>query len=239
MLPEDAACTIHEEKKVKVSSRTIQRWVDHYSRLVEAFSKNPEIKGGNAISVDEKHYKSKDKARWMARAICMATHFILVSDHWPDKLNYDATHFMEKIVEQLGGFPILLLSDKLRGYKKGYKNTMWAELEPTTMHIPDARINNKHINNNRHERHNGDTERRKKGSRGFNSDVPGLLVLDEIYHSFLRRHMGLGGLTPAEKAGITIPRPDKLRTMIRCAAASRFGFAQRHGMVCILTRRYF
>ena len=103
------------------------------------------------------------------------------------------------------------------------------------MHIPDAGINNKHINDNLHERHNGDTERRKKGSRGFNSDVPWLLVLDEIYRNFLRRHMGLDGLAPAEKAGITIPRPNKLRTMIRRAAASRFRFAQRHGMVCILT----
>ena len=37
--------------------------------------------------------------------------------------------------------------------------------------------------------------------------------------------MGLGGLTPAEKAGITIPGPDRLLTPIRCAAASRFNFA--------------
>ena len=36
--------------------------------------------------------------------------------------------------------------------------------------------------------------------------------------------MGLGGLTPAEKAGITIPGPDKLLTLIRCSAASRFSF---------------
>ena len=61
--------------------------------------------------------------------------------------------------------------------------------------------------------------------RGFNSDVPGLFVPDEIHHNFLRRHMGLGGLTPAEKAGIAIPGPDKMRAMIRCAAASRFSFA--------------
>ena len=31
--------------------------------------------------------------------------------------------------------------------------------------------------------------------------------------------------TPAEKAGIAIPGPDKLLTLIRCAAASHFNFA--------------
>ena len=45
------------------------------------------------------------------------------------------------------------------------------------------------------------------------------------HHNFLRPHMGLGEMTLAEKAGITIPGPDRLLTLIRCAAASRFNFA--------------
>ena len=225
MLPKDVARTIKDEKNVTVSERTIQRWVDEYPRIVAAFAKNLEIKECNAVSVDEKHYKSRGKARWLARAMCMATRFIVASDHWPDKLNHDATPLLEKVVERLGGPPLLLLSDKLRGYKKGYNNTMGAKPQPVTMHISDVSINNRHVNNNQHERHNGDIERRKKGSRGFNSDIPGLFVLDEIHHNFLRPHMGLGEMTPAEKAGITIPGPDKLLTLIRCAAASRFNFA--------------
>ena len=231
MLPKDAARTIEDEKKVVVSGRTIQRWVDEYPRMVAAFAKDLEMTGGNAVSVDEKHYKSRGKPRWMARAMCMtramcmATRFILASDHWPDKLNHDAAPLLKKVVKRLGGPPLLLLSDKLGGYRVGYDSTMRTEPRPVTMHIPDAAVNNRHVNNNQHERHNGDTERRKKGSRGFNSDVPGLFVLDEVYHNFLRPHVGLGGMTPAEKAGITIPGPDRLLTLIRCAAASRFNFA--------------
>ena len=59
-------------------------------------------------------------------------------------------------------------------------------------------------------------------------DLPGYVRLDSVfldkptYHNFLRPHMGLGGMTSAEKAGIMIPGPDKLPTLIRCAAASRF-----------------
>ena len=197
MLPKDAARTIQDEKKVAVSGRTIQRWVDEYPRMVAAFARDLEMTGGNAVSVDEKHYKPGGKPRWMARAMCMATRFILASDHWPDKLNHDATPLLKKVVERLGRRPLLLLSDKLGGYRKGYDSTMRTEPRPVTMHIPDAAVNNRHVNDNWHEHHNGDTERRKKGSRGFNSNVPGLFVLDEVYHhNSLRPHMGLGGMTP-------------------------------------------
>ena len=173
MLPQDAADTIREEKRAGVSSRTIQRWADHYPRLVEALSKNLEIEGGNAVSVDEKHYKSKDGARWMARAMCMATRLILAGDHRPDKLNYDATCFLEKVVERLGALPLPLLSDRLRGYREGHKSAMRTEPKPATIHVPDAAINNKHVNNNRHERHNADTERRKKDSARIQLRRPG------------------------------------------------------------------
>ena len=175
MLPGDAAGTIHEEKGAGVSSRTIQGWVDHYSRLVEAFSKNLEIGGCNAVSVDEKHYRSKGRARQVARTMCMATRFILAGDRWPDKLNCDATPFLEKIVGRLGGSPLLLLSDRLRGCKTGYKNAMRTEPKPATMHVPDMAVNSKHINNNRHERHNADAGRRKKDSARIQLRRPGIV----------------------------------------------------------------
>ena len=73
---------------------------------------------------------------------------------------------------------------------------------------------------------------RMRRARRFNSDVPALPVPGEACHNFLRPHTGLGGLTPAEKAGIRVPGPDKLPTPIRYAAASRFNFAR-----CIGTSR--
>ena len=176
--------------------------------MAAAFARDLEMTGSDGVSVDEKHYKPGGKPRWMARAICMATVFIPPGDHWPDKLNHDATPLPEKVVERLGGPPLLPLSDRLGGYRKGYDSTMRTEPRPVTMHVPDAAVNNRHVNNNRHERHNGDTERRKKDSRGFDSDVPGLFVLDEAYHhNFLRPHTGLGGLTPAEKAALQYRGP--------------------------------
>ena len=193
--------------------------------MVEAFSKNLEVRGGNAVSVDEKHYKSKGRARWMARAMCMATRLIPASDHRPDKLNCDAARFLERVVGRLGGSPLLLFSDRLRGRRKGYKNIMRNNPSPPPRTYP-MRPSTTSIQTTTG---TSATTRTPRGARrilrGFNSDVPGLFVPDEIRHNFLRQHTGLGGPTPAEKAGIAIPGPYKLRAMIRCAAASRFSFA--------------
>ena len=225
MTPGKAAETVLEAKGVDPSGRTIQRWMDKYPKLVSAFSKRLEMRGGDAVSVDEKHYKSRGKSRWMARAVRVKTRFIMASEHWPDKLNHDATTLILKILERPGRPPIMLISDGLKGYKTGCGAALNAGPRPATLHVADVSINGRHANNNIHERHNGETEMVRKRARGFNSDVPALLVLEEVYHNFLRPHLGLGGLTPAEKAGIRVPGPDKLLTLIRCAAASRFNFA--------------
>ena len=127
----------------------------------------------------------------------MATRYILATDHWPDKLNHDATPLMVKIVERLGGPPLLLLSDKLRGYKTGYKNTK--SEPPTTMHIPDAAVNN--IRNNQHERHNGDGELRKKGSRGFNSYHTGAVCARPDIPQLPPAPHGIGRNDPRREGG--------------------------------------
>ena len=144
---------------------------DEHPGMEAAFAKDLEVMGGNAVSMGEKRYESRGRTRWMTRTMCMAgvacmaTRFILASDHWPDKLNHDVTQLPERVVGRLGDVLLLPLSDGRRRYREGYVNTMRDEPRPVTVHIPDASINNGHANNNRHERHYGDAERRKKGSR--------------------------------------------------------------------------
>ena len=138
----------------------------------------------------------------MARAMCMATRFILASDHWPDKLNHDATRFLEKVVERLGRLPLLLLSDKLRGYKTGYKNAMGTG--PKTCHHARTRCGRQQVPRKQQPARapqRADTERRKKGSRVFNSDDPGLFVLDEIHHNFPPATHGAGRADPRREGG--------------------------------------
>ena len=89
------------------------QWMDHYPRMVAAFAMHLEIKGGDAVSVDEKRCISTGKAGQMAGAVRAASRLILAGDHWPDKLNCDATAFLENLAGRLGGPPLLLPSDNM------------------------------------------------------------------------------------------------------------------------------
>ena len=55
-----------------------------------------------AISVYEKHYKTRGKNRCMYRTICLKSRLIIAVHHFGDKLGYDATNFFKMIVERLG-----------------------------------------------------------------------------------------------------------------------------------------
>ncbi len=41
-----------------------------------------------------------------------------------------------------------------------------------------------------------------------------------LYYNYLRPHMALGEITPAEKAGMSISGPDRMTTLIQNAAMS-------------------
>ncbi len=54
--------------------------------------------------------------------------------------------------------------------------------------------------------------------RVWNSTVPHLISGYQIYHNYLRPHIGLDGKTPAEVCGIKIKGKDKWITLIQNAS---------------------
>ena len=71
--------------------------------------------------------------------------------------------------------------------------------------------------NNGHERFNGELGDVLKGVRGIKKCESPLFKLLIVHHNFIKPHLGLGGMTPAKAAGITIKGPP-WRTLIACAA---------------------
>ena len=134
--PGKAAETVPEENGVDPSSRTVQRRMDKYPKLVSAFSKCLEMRGGAAVSVDEKHYKPRGKSRWAAGAVRVKTRFIIASEHWPDKMNRDGAALILKILERPGAPPVMLISDGLKGRKTGCNAAPNAGPRPSTWRMP-------------------------------------------------------------------------------------------------------
>ena len=60
--------------------------------------------------------------------------------------------------------------------------------------------------------------RQRKGIRGVKKEDSVIIDGYQLYHNFIRSHMGLEGKTPAEACGIEIEGENKWRTLIQNAS---------------------
>lgn len=74
------------------------------------------------------------------------------------------------------------------------------------------------MNNNKMERYNGEFRDREKIVRGIKIKDSVLINGYQMYHNFLRPHMGLNGQTPAQACGIDIQGDNKWMTLIQNAS---------------------
>jgi hypothetical protein len=65
---------------------------------------------------------------------------------------------------------------------------------------------------------NGEIRDREKVMRSLKKTDTPILNGRQIYHNYVRPHMGLDGRTPADLAGITVKGKDKWLTLIENAA---------------------
>lgn len=104
-----------DDDRVKVSGCNIQRWMDKYPKMVEAFARRLKMQAGDAATADEKHFKSKGKGRRFYTR-CLNTKFVPSGETAADKLNYKAGRLFSDMPERLGRRPRFMLSDRLGGF---------------------------------------------------------------------------------------------------------------------------
>jgi len=68
------------------------------------------------------------------------------------------------------------------------------------------------------ERINGEIRDREKVTRNLKKTDSPILTGLQIYHNYVRPHMGLDGKTPADLAGIKVEGEDKWLTLIQNAS---------------------
>ena len=74
------------------------------------------------------------------------------------------------------------------------------------------------MNNNKQERFNGEFRDREKVMRGIKKTDSLMFDGYQIYHNYIREHMGLNGKTPAEACGIDVKGDNKWLTLIQNAS---------------------
>jgi hypothetical protein len=88
------------------------------------------------------------------------------------------------------------------------------------VHIRNITLAGTH-NNNKMERLNGEIRDREKVTRNLKKDDTPILRGMQIFHNYVRPHMGLNGKTPADLAGIQVEGEDKWLTLIQNASRSQ------------------
>jgi len=111
-----------------------------------------------------------------------------------------------------------LITDGAPNFHEAFKDEFWTQsAETRPEHIREIQLAGK-VHNNKMERMNGELRDRERVMRTLErADTP-ILTGMQIFHNYIRPHMALNGMTPADKAGIEVQGENKWLTLIQNAA---------------------
>jgi transposase InsO family protein len=116
-----------------------------------------------------------------------------------------------------GKKPLTLITDDLHAYELAYRREFYAHQKPVTKHVEHVTWKGDK-GNQKMEAFNGTVRSREKVMRSLKREDSPILDGYQIFHNHMRPHMGLGGKTPAEVAGIQVKGKNKWLTLIQNAS---------------------
>ena len=205
---------------VRVSHQTIMNWATAYSRIMEQFADAIMPRVGEQWRTDEVYVSVKGNPRYIFAMLDTETRYWIAKMVAEHKGNDDVAPMFAKARDVAGKVPETLVSDGASNFHHAWRQ-QYAPKNYThkqTEHINQIAFDGEH-HNNQMESFNGNTIRhREKVIRGLKKDDSAILTGLQLYHNFVRPHLGLpDNTTPAEAAGIDVQGDNKLLTMIQAA----------------------
>ncbi len=203
---------------VKVCHKTIYNWIQKYVGLMDKYLSNIQPNVSDTWRTDELFVKVKGNMKYLFAMMDDETRFWIaqqVSDH---KGTDDVRPMFREAIQTTGKVPKTFISDGADNFHDAYRKEFshpYGEVQ-SPVHIRHIRIAGD-MNNNKMERMNGEIRDREKTMRGIKTTDSPILKGAQVYHNYIRPHMGLEGKTPAEAAGITVEGTDKWLTIIQNA----------------------
>ena len=203
---------------VNVSHQTVYNWIKKYTELMMPFLTTIIPQVGDAWRADEVFIKVRGQLKYLFSLMDDETRFWIAQEVADRKEGHDARWLFRKGKMITQTRPKVLFTDGLHFYSKGYKKEFWAvNRENRTLHIRHIHMANDR-NNNKMERLNGEFRDREKVVRGIKKEDTAIIDGYQIYHNYVRPHMGLDGKTPAEACGIDVQGENKWKTLIQNAS---------------------
>jgi transposase-like protein len=144
--------------------------------------------------------------QWIWNVMDAKTRYLLACQVTETRFNTDVRKPLRKVKEVAKNVPDAIVTDGLQAYRTAIKDEFWGL---------SANILNPHIrlkdfetkpNNNILERLTGTFRERTKVFRSLDSSESAQEFATgmQTYYNYIRPHQGIGGLTPAQMAGIPI-----------------------------------
>jgi transposase-like protein len=202
----------------EVSHVTIYNWIKKYTKLMEEYLGKITPNVSNQWRADEIYMMIKGDLKYLFALMDDETRFWIAQEVADKKEGADACGLFRKGKEVTKRSPKVIITDGLRSYHDAYKKELWTMNKQTRpVHIRHIAISGDR-NNNMMERLNGEIRDREKVVRGLKKTDSPLLRGYQIYHNYVRPHMGLNGDTPADKCGIDVKGTNKWLTIIQNSA---------------------
>ncbi len=178
---------------------------------------------GDTWRADEVWVKVKGDKKYLFALMDDETRFWIAKEVADRKEGHDASGLFRQAKEVAQTKPKVIITDGLKSYGEAYRKEFWEiNRQKRTLHIEHIRMSGD-MNNNKMERMNGEFRDREKVVRGIKKDDSIIFDGYQLYHNYLRPHMGLVGKTPAEKCGIKINGNNKWITLIQNADQNQKG----------------
>jgi transposase-like protein len=206
---------------VQVSYQTVWNWIDKYTALMEKYLNQITPQVSDTWRADELYMKFHGNMKYVFAMMDDDTRFWIAQEVADTKETHDAQHLFQLAKERAGKKPQVLITDGLRSYRDAWlKEFRTNKSENSTVHIRQITLAGQH-NNNKMERLNGEIRDREKVTRNLKKTDSPILTGMQIYHNYVRPHMGLEGKTPADLAGIKVEGDNKWLTLIQNASRKR------------------
>ncbi len=179
----------------------ILRRIQKFSIVIEEYVKTLKPEVADVWNHDEMKIQAGGKWRWLWNIMDNQTKFLITTQVSTHAMIKDSNRFFRSAKEQAKIEPEYLITDGRHSLTGSIKTEM-----PSTNHVRLTSLTDKRQNNQMVERLNGTVRDRVKPMRGFGNVETAEIMTSAFrnYYNFIKPHNALGGLTPANMAGIGV-----------------------------------
>ena len=179
----------------------ILRRIQKFSKVIDDYVKTLKPEVADVWNHDEMNIQAGGKWQWLWNIMDKETKYLITTQVSTHAYISDSKRFFSQAREQVKGEPKYLITDGRHSLTSSIKWEM-----PSTNHVRLTTLTDKRQNNQNIERLNGTVRDRIKPMRGFGSAETAEIMTSAFrnYYNFIKPHNSIGGMTPAQAAGIGV-----------------------------------